>query len=1195
MTLSIKLFIIALLGFTTSFGFAQTYPSASCNSNKDYFIKDVKFEGINNTGTDKSSYTDYTGDDAALVTRGDTYTLSVKIKKRDHKYLTVWIDWNHDGDFTDSGENYVMATDVNGEKTYTISITVPAGASVGETRMRVIVLKGSAPTSSGSQGNKGEVEDYAISIGDMADFLYYISDSDDDRYMVDRNSGLSRYFTSNGVSDIEAMAIWPIQGYSYYYVVNGGTLGTLGLTSGTFSSIGDIDNGGSISGSDGSVTLDDVDGLAFDARTGELWASQRRDGDYDVLFKIDPATGYYIQDAFGSGVDYVMIDGSGVYEDFDDFAISPYSGSIYGVSNDGSSDQLLEINTSTGAVTVATTITGASDIEGLSFSNDNILYGTSGNDDKLYTINTSTGAATEVGDLWGGDVEAIAALVEEANKITGNLWKDTDQDGVKDAGETTGISGVTIELWDDVNNNNEVDAGDELLQRTTTDASGDYSFDIATTGEYVMQVYTSSLPSGYALTTDNKESADFSTNGNTDSGNNFGAESGSDCDGDGIPDFAEGNGDSDGDGVNDKCDPDSDNDGIIDSDEGTGDTDGDGIKDYLDLDSDNDGIPDAIEANGGIAPTDYNSSTGRIEGSDSDGDGLMNAIDAGTTSNLVNYDSDGDGYKDYVDLDSDNDGILDLVEAGGADSDGDGTVDSFSDSNSDGYHDVYASSALPIYNNDSATEAVNLPNYRDMDSDGDSIDDTKEGTSPAGYRTPSIIADDDGDGILNEWDINSGGSSIDPYDYDSDGVPDYQDQDSDNDSGSDIIEGNDLDANGVADSSPSGVDANKNGVDDAFDNSCIGTGYSRAASALNEQEYSSGDSYIGSSDIEICYDDLRQEIGIRYTNLNIEQGATISSAYMQFTAKDNTSGAVTVTIYGEDTDNAAVFVDGGSVFDITGRTKTTASVSWSPADWTDGDVGADQKTGDLKSIIQEIVNRTSWTSGNSISIIISGSASDYRRAEKDPTLTIDFDGGLMYSCGSDIALQDDNSNSKQDFRDISKVLPVALISFTAQMKEEYVQIDWKTATEFNNDYFVVQKSQDGIYFEDIDNIAGAGNSNVLISYQSLDYYPYEGITYYRLKQVDYDGTTDYSNIAAVRNNPDDIIQVFPNPSNGNFTVETKEAMEIVIYSATGQEITRLNYEANTINKVDLTNYSKGIYFLAYIVSGKRIIKKLVVR
>jgi len=747
------LIIFTLLFFGTYSVYSQTYPTCrSKNSNNTHSITLVDFNQLWNSHNDGSSgddedgdgqksYEDKTGDNTPLCVPGVTYTINVKIRNKSSDYIDGWIDWNHDGDFKDANEKFTqIANNVGGSGPYSGTITVPSNQSYfGKTRMRIVLRNSKRPPTDAHRkfNQEGEVEDFDIDVVRLKDKFYYVSDDDNELYGIDITNGNGIEYYETGVGNIEAIAYWPSYSNPILYAANGGTLGTIDTESSEFTAIGEIDGGGTANGADGGQSLDDVDGLGFDARTGVLWASNRRSGDYDILFQIDPSTGHFVEDAFGNNIDYVVIDGSGVYNAFDDISVSPINGKIYGVSNDGSNDQLLEIDQLTGAINVNTAITGASDLEGLAFSNDGNLYATSGGSDEVFLINISNGTATKKYDLLGEDVEGLSALMDRGNNITGNLWKDTDADGIKDAGETTYLSGVTVELWYDNNNDGNVDGGDELLQFVETDASGNYTFDYATTGHLVIRIKESTLPSGYALTTDNKEEADFTTQGNLDTDNNFGAIDGSDCDGDGIPDFKEGTADTDGDGIQNQCDKDSDNDGVLDSEESTIDTDGDGIPNYLDLDSDNDGIPDAKEANGGSAPASY-SDSGRIGGS-IDVDGLPTAVYSGGVSSLPNYDSDGDGVKDYKDLDSDNDGILDLVEAGGTDSNGDGVADSFTDSNNDGYHDSYVSSPLAIPNDDSATEAETLPNYRDIDSDGDSIDDTREGYSPEDYTSPTII------------------------------------------------------------------------------------------------------------------------------------------------------------------------------------------------------------------------------------------------------------------------------------------------------------------------------------------------------------------------------------------------------------------------------------------------------------------------
>jgi hypothetical protein len=115
-----------------------------------------------------------------------------------------------------------------------------------------------------------------------------------------------------------------------------------------------------------------------------------------------------------------------------------------------------------------------------------------------------------------------------------------------------------------------------------------------------------------------------------------------------------------------------------------------------------------------------------------------------------------------------------------------------------------------------------------------------------------------------------------------------------------------------------------------------------------------------------------QEVGFRFNGLTIPKGATITSAYIQLACFSNTAGAASFTIKGEANDNAPTFT--GVTSNIADLVRTSASVSWSPADWTvAGEAGAAERTTDLSAILQELVNRSGWTSGNSAAFIISGS------------------------------------------------------------------------------------------------------------------------------------------------------------------------------------------------------------------------------
>ena len=142
----------------------------------------------------------------------------------------------------------------------------------------------------------------------------------------------------------------------------------------------------------------------------------------------------------------------------------------------------------------------------------------------------------------------------------------------------------------------------------------------------------------------------------------------------------------------------------------------------------------------------------------------------------------------------------------------------------------------------------------------------------------------------------------------------------------------------------------------------------------------SGKMYFDSSDLELGYDDFdnqrNQTVGLLFRGLSIPQGATITNAYVRFTADGSSSGSVSLRISGHDTNSGTAFSN--ATYHLTNLPKTVA-VDWSLSSWSSSNT---YNTPDIKSVIQQIVNRGGWASGNNIRIIIqdiSGN-SNYRKA-----------------------------------------------------------------------------------------------------------------------------------------------------------------------------------------------------------------------
>jgi len=137
------------------------------------------------------------------------------------------------------------------------------------------------------------------------------------------------------------------------------------------------------------------------------------------------------------------------------------------------------------------------------------------------------------------------------------------------------------------------------------------------------------------------------------------------------------------------------------------------------------------------------------------------------------------------------------------------------------------------------------------------------------------------------------------------------------------------------------------------------------------EEKPSGGIRLSSGDLDITEDGSGpQVVGMRFPALNIPPGAFIQQASLQFQADESNTIATSLTIQAEASDDASPFQDINS--DLTVRPTTSASVSWTPTSWTRGEAGPNQKTPDLASLIQEIVNRPGWAAGNALAFLITG-------------------------------------------------------------------------------------------------------------------------------------------------------------------------------------------------------------------------------
>ncbi len=160
-------------------------------------------------------------------------------------------------------------------------------------------------------------------------------------------------------------------------------------------------------------------------------------------------------------------------------------------------------------------------------------------------------------------------------------------------------------------------------------------------------------------------------------------------------------------------------------------------------------------------------------------------------------------------------------------------------------------------------------------------------------------------------------------------------------------------------------------------------------------------------------------------------------------------------------------------------------------------------------------------------------------------------------------------------------LPIELLNFNLVKNANKININWSTASETNNDYFSIERSKNGYDWTVLKTIPGAGNSTTTNNYATIDEDPYLGISYYRLKQTDYDGKFSYPAIKSILNETKEVFNIYPNPTIDQLTIEyeSNENYEIYLYSNLGNKTSVP--VSNEIGKAVLhtAGLQQGIYFL----------------
>ncbi len=175
-------------------------------------------------------------------------------------------------------------------------------------------------------------------------------------------------------------------------------------------------------------------------------------------------------------------------------------------------------------------------------------------------------------------------------------------------------------------------------------------------------------------------------------------------------------------------------------------------------------------------------------------------------------------------------------------------------------------------------------------------------------------------------------------------------------------------------------------------------------------------------------------------------------------------------------------------------------------------------------------------------------------------------------------------------------LPIELVYFAANTQfNRLVEIKWQTKSEIDNDYFVVEKSSNGIEWAVHTTIKGAGNNASVINYETIDNQPYKGLSYYRLKQVDFNGKYTITSPVSVKLNNTNEVLIYPNPTNSLVTIknESLNLGTFEIYNSMNQKITHLTRVVDhqySQTVLDLSDLSSGVYYIETTTQMFKVIK-----
>ncbi len=180
---------------------------------------------------------------------------------------------------------------------------------------------------------------------------------------------------------------------------------------------------------------------------------------------------------------------------------------------------------------------------------------------------------------------------------------------------------------------------------------------------------------------------------------------------------------------------------------------------------------------------------------------------------------------------------------------------------------------------------------------------------------------------------------------------------------------------------------------------------------------------------------------------------------------------------------------------------------------------------------------------------------------------------------------------------VSSPLPVELVFFTAVAAGNQVNLSWETAMETNNDYFIIQRSRDGLVWDSLEKVAGSGNTYTASFYTAYDPMPYAGVSYYRLRQTDFDGNGTYSSVCAVNlQRSSSGITLFPNPATNSILILFPVAGQytVALLNSSGQPVMDpVTAQGGNIT-LDVSHVAAGVYYVAIGQGNLKEVKEVLI-